>query len=68
MLVVIIVSTEIHYILMWLFSGLATIGVQTALLNFNLRSKSLLHCITVSEAKALIVGKGNTRQLTKLYI
>ena len=40
------------------FPGLTKIGVEVAFLNFNLRSKSLLHCFNVSGAKTLIVGKG----------
>ncbi|XP_019640807.1 PREDICTED: very long-chain acyl-CoA synthetase-like [Branchiostoma belcheri] len=43
----------------WTFLGLAKLGVKMALLNTNLRSRSLLHCFTVSEAKALIVGQGD---------
>ena len=41
-----------EYVFIWL--GLAKIGVITSLINFNLRLDSLLHCITVSNAKALI--------------
>ena len=47
-----------EFMSLFYFAGLAKIGVKTALLNFNLRSKSLLHSVTVSEAKILIVGKG----------
>eukprot|EP00058_Branchiostoma_floridae_P002735 XP_002588223.1 hypothetical protein BRAFLDRAFT_68867 [Branchiostoma floridae] len=43
----------------WTFLGLAKLGVKMALLNTNLRSKSLLHCFKVAEAKALIVGQGD---------
>ncbi|XP_066273630.1 long-chain fatty acid transport protein 2-like [Branchiostoma lanceolatum] len=42
----------------WTFLGLAKLGVKMAFLNTNLRTKSLLHCFNVSEAKALIVGQG----------
>jgi len=41
-----------EYVFIWL--GLAKIGVITSLINFNLRLDSLLHCFTVSNAKALI--------------
>ncbi|CAH1796473.1 unnamed protein product [Owenia fusiformis] len=41
------------------YLGLMKIGVQTAFLNFNLRHKSLQHCYAVSNAKVLIVGKGD---------
>ncbi|CAH1254269.1 SLC27A2 [Branchiostoma lanceolatum] len=43
----------------WTFLGLAKLGVKMAFLNTNLRTKSLLHCFNVSEAKALIVGQGD---------
>lgn len=38
--------------MIWL--GLSKIGVVTALLNFNLRAKSLAHCINISKARAVI--------------
>ncbi|XP_019615921.1 PREDICTED: very long-chain acyl-CoA synthetase-like [Branchiostoma belcheri] len=40
-----------------IFLGLSKLGMTTAMLNNNLRSKSLLHCFNVSGAKNLIVGK-----------
>ncbi|CAH1244109.1 SLC27A2 [Branchiostoma lanceolatum] len=43
----------------WTFLGLGKLGLKMALLNTNLRSKSLLHCFKVAEAKALIVGEGD---------
>ncbi|CAH1255497.1 SLC27A2 [Branchiostoma lanceolatum] len=39
------------------FLGLSKLGMTTAMLNHNLRSKSLLHCFNVSGAKNLVVGK-----------
>ncbi|XP_078592849.1 long-chain fatty acid transport protein 2-like [Branchiostoma floridae x Branchiostoma japonicum] len=42
----------------WTFLGLAKLGVKIALLNTNLRNKSLLHCFKAAEAKVLIVGQG----------
>lgn len=39
---------------LWL--GLAKIGIESALINFNLRRDSLIHCLGVSEARALIFG------------
>lgn len=39
---------------LWL--GLAKIGVESALINFNLRRDSLIHCLDVSRARALIFG------------
>ena len=34
------------------------LGVITALINYNLRLKSLVHCVNVANAKALVYGKG----------
>ena len=41
-----------EFVMIWL--GLSKIGVVTALLNFNLRSKSLAHCINISKCRAVI--------------
>ncbi|XP_064649666.1 long-chain fatty acid transport protein 4-like [Lineus longissimus] len=43
-----------EFVCFWL--GMAKIGVVGALINFNLRMDSLLHCIQASEAKGLIFG------------
>ncbi|XP_062264523.1 long-chain fatty acid transport protein 1a [Platichthys flesus] len=39
---------------LWL--GLAKVGVEAALINFNLRNDSLLHCIGVSGSRAIVFG------------
>lgn len=39
---------------LWL--GLAKIGIESALINFNLRRDSLMHCLSVSGARALVFG------------
>lgn len=39
---------------LWL--GLAKVGVEAALINFNLRQDSLLHCIGVSGSRAVVFG------------
>ncbi|KAL7883676.1 hypothetical protein SRHO_G00013340 [Serrasalmus rhombeus] len=39
---------------LWL--GLAKVGVEAALINFNLRRDSLLHCLGVSGARGLVFG------------
>lgn len=39
---------------LWL--GLAKVGVEAALINFNLRQDSLLHCLGVSGARAIVFG------------
>ncbi|XP_053174461.1 long-chain fatty acid transport protein 2-like isoform X1 [Scomber japonicus] len=40
----------------WIWLGLAKLGCTAALLNYNIRSKSLLHCFSCCEAKVLIAG------------
>ncbi|XP_017309586.1 long-chain fatty acid transport protein 1a [Ictalurus punctatus] len=39
---------------LWL--GLAKVGIESALINFNLRRDSLMHCLGVSGARALVFG------------
>ncbi|MEQ2275783.1 hypothetical protein XENORESO_008768 [Xenotaenia resolanae] len=49
----------------WIWLGLTKIGCPAALLNFNIRSKSLLHCFSCCGAKVLVVSPvatGNTIQ------
>ncbi|RXN27670.1 very long-chain acyl- synthetase-like protein [Labeo rohita] len=41
---------------LWIWLALAKIGCSAALLNHNIRSKSLLHCFTCCGANALIAG------------
>lgn len=43
-----------QYVGLWL--GLAKIGVETALLNSNVRQESLAHCVQISHAKAIVFG------------
>lgn len=40
----------------WTFFGLQKIGLGVAFINYHNRSKPLLHTITVSKARALIIG------------
>ncbi|ESO92527.1 hypothetical protein LOTGIDRAFT_232997 [Lottia gigantea] len=40
----------------WLFFGLQKIGVTVAYINVFLRSKSLAHCVEVSQSNFLIIG------------
>lgn len=42
----------------WLWLALAKLGCTASLLNFNIRSKSLLHCFSCCDAKVLVVGSG----------
>lgn len=43
-----------QYVGLWL--GMAKIGVEAALINFNLRLEALVHCINISNAKAVVFG------------
>ncbi|XP_070582201.1 long-chain fatty acid transport protein 4-like [Ptychodera flava] len=52
--VAIFTESKPEFICLWL--GLSKIGVVAALINFNLRSDSLIHCIRASYAKGLIYG------------
>ncbi|CAK8689536.1 unnamed protein product [Clavelina lepadiformis] len=47
--------SEPAYLPIWM--GCSNLGVVTSLLNYNLQSKSLLHCIDISEIKVLVIGK-----------
>lgn len=50
-----------EFVCLWL--GLSKLGVITALVNTNLRLKSLKHCITVAESKAIIYGSNLAGEL-----
>ncbi|XP_017062001.1 long-chain fatty acid transport protein 1 isoform X1 [Drosophila ficusphila] len=52
--VALLMETRVEYPCLWL--GLSQLGVITALINSNLRGESLLHCVNVANAKAIIVG------------
>ncbi|KAK5867222.1 hypothetical protein PBY51_011734 [Eleginops maclovinus] len=41
----------------WIWLGLAKLGCPAALLNFNIRSKSLLHCFSCCGAKVIIASE-----------
>ncbi|KAJ8261512.1 hypothetical protein COCON_G00172350, partial [Conger conger] len=49
-----LMSNEPDFICVWF--GLCKLGCQVAFLNFNVKSKSLLHCIESCGAKMLVVG------------
>lgn len=42
----------------WIWLALAKLGCTASLLNYNIRSKSLLHCFSCCEAKVLVAGAG----------
>ncbi|XP_037078682.1 long-chain fatty acid transport protein 4-like isoform X1 [Pollicipes pollicipes] len=52
--VALFVENRPEFVATWL--GLAKVGVIPALINFNLKEASLLHCIQVAGCKALIYG------------
>ena len=53
--VALLLDNRPEYVALWL--GLAKIGVVTALINYNLKDKPLLHSIQIAESKAVILGK-----------
>lgn len=48
----------------WTWLALAKLGCPAALLNFNIRSKSLLHCFSCCGAKVIIVSAGKSSIFT----
>lgn len=42
----------------WLWLALTKLGCCASLLNYNIRSKSLLHCFSCCDAKVLVAGAG----------
>ncbi|NXJ00306.1 S27A1 protein, partial [Psophia crepitans] len=52
--IAIFMESRPEFVGLWL--GMAKTGVEAALINFNLRSDSLVYCVTTSGAKALIFG------------
>lgn len=54
--VAVLMSNEPDFIHVWF--GLAKLGCVVAFLNFNVRSRSLLHCVSSCEPKMLVVGAG----------
>ena len=53
--IAIVLENSPEYVGLWL--GMAKIGVHAALINTNLRGDALLHCVTVSDARAIVYGK-----------
>lgn len=58
--VALLIGNEPQFV--WLWLALAKLGCTASLLNFNIRSKSLLHCFSCCDAKVLIVGAGKIGQ------
>ncbi|XP_077980056.1 long-chain fatty acid transport protein 2-like [Glandiceps talaboti] len=55
--VAIMMYNEPAYI--WTVLGLGKLGIKCALINYKLRSDSLLHCIGICDCKVLLVGEGD---------
>uniref|UniRef100_A0A4W4HM05 Very long-chain fatty acid transport protein n=1 Tax=Electrophorus electricus TaxID=8005 RepID=A0A4W4HM05_ELEEL len=53
---VVAIFMESRPIMVALWLGLAKVGVEAALINFNLRRDSLIHCIEVSQAHGMVFG------------
>ena len=62
--VAIVLENSPEYVALWM--GMAKIGVHAALINTNLRGDALLHCVTVSDAKAVVYGKQFAANITSL--
>ncbi|NXJ86324.1 S27A1 protein, partial [Trogon melanurus] len=52
--VAVFMESRPEFVGLWL--GMAKIGVEAALINFNLRSDSLVYCVAASGAKAVVFG------------
>ncbi|XP_063066822.1 long-chain fatty acid transport protein 4 [Engraulis encrasicolus] len=54
-----------QYVGLWL--GMAKIGVEAALINFNLRLEALVHCINISNAKAVVFGSELSEAMCEVH-
>ncbi|XP_036384569.1 long-chain fatty acid transport protein 4 isoform X2 [Megalops cyprinoides] len=54
-----------QYVGLWL--GMTKIGVEAALINFNLRLEALVHCVTISNAKAVVFGSELTEAVCEVH-
>lgn len=54
--VALLLGNEPQFVWVWL--ALAKLGCTASLLNYNIRSKSLLHCFSCCDAKVLVAGAG----------
>lgn len=63
--VALFLGNEPQYVWIWL--ALSKLGCVTSLLNYNIRSKSLLHCFSCCEATVLIAGAGKLWKTRLVY-
>lgn len=54
--VALLLDNEPQFVWTWL--ALCKLGCTSSLLNYNIRSKSLLHCFSCCDAKVLVAGAG----------
>ncbi|XP_026864199.2 long-chain fatty acid transport protein 4 isoform X1 [Electrophorus electricus] len=54
-----------QYVGLWL--GMAKLGVEAALINFNLRLEALVHCVNISNAKAVIFGSELSEAMCEIH-
>uniref|UniRef100_A0A3B5M7B5 long-chain-fatty-acid--CoA ligase n=1 Tax=Xiphophorus couchianus TaxID=32473 RepID=A0A3B5M7B5_9TELE len=57
---------ESHPLVVALWLGLAMVGVEAAFINHNLRQESLLHCVGVSGARAVVFGAEMTEVVSEV--
>ncbi|RVE75619.1 hypothetical protein OJAV_G00000500 [Oryzias javanicus] len=62
--VALLMESQPLVVALWL--GLAMVGVEAAFINYNLRQDSLLHCISVSGARAVVFGAELTEALSEV--
>lgn len=62
--VALLMGTQPDYVFIWL--GLAKIGVVTALINNNLKGAQLMHCIKVANCKSIIFGVEMTHAMKEI--
>ncbi|XP_060697510.1 long-chain fatty acid transport protein 4 [Hemiscyllium ocellatum] len=63
--VALFMESRSEYVGLWL--GMAKIGVEVALINFNLRMDALAHCINISRAKAIVFGGELSNALKEIH-
>ncbi|NXP04120.1 S27A6 protein, partial [Thinocorus orbignyianus] len=64
--VVLLMGNGLDFIHVWF--GLAKLGCVVAFLNFNMHSRSLLHCINTCGARTLVIGEGKLFGINKEFL
>ncbi|XP_067825962.1 long-chain fatty acid transport protein 4 [Heptranchias perlo] len=63
--VAVFMESRNEYVGLWL--GMAKVGVEAALINFNLRMDALAHCINISRANAIVFGGELNNALKEIH-